>query len=313
MQIQPPLRASSYGISRPRSISIGTATARSISALQKTATLQYYIDCLHMPFVTTPDTEAHQKSRPGMAATLSSSGHEINMPTSTRLSINMGRSTTGLWDSNMYLSSGLTDMYNIRQFEGLDEDTSDFLPAYSSDQQSPVDEAETALTSYQLYHLAPSISRQQNTYDYGLMDSGGPIANIDPQLQWHHAPQQYIAYGGTRTVSQPSSTHNSPISTSRHSYGPISVSASPSHPLPLSRPSMGTFCQQTSAQQTALYGREAESETESQKSTSDIGKTKAFLRKGRSGTVYTVCPKQVYKCLYDLKCKATTQKACDIK
>lgn len=41
-------------------------------------------------------------------------------------------------------------------------------------------------------------------------------------------------------------------------------------------------------------------------------KASSFQRKGRSGDVYTVCPKQTYECLFS-NCKETKQKACDMR
>ncbi|RPB24710.1 hypothetical protein L211DRAFT_143785 [Terfezia boudieri ATCC MYA-4762] len=257
-------------------------------------------------FVTAPNTEVpqqvtlraqkvHHTSRPrtNIMHTLGTSGIDLQPSILAR---------TMDWTPNPYIA--LQDDI-MRQLQSTSLETS----SYSPDQQSPVNGTQAPLPTYQLYHSGPSISRQ---YGYStdlrsqtLIDSA--CSNIDPQLQ-HSSP----AYGGYGTRSLPNSIHNSPTSTPTHNYGPITMSTSPPRPLPLPRTNM-LFCQQTPVQRTAVHVRESESETESQKSTSDASKNRAFLRKGRSGTVYTVCPKQLYRCLYDPKCGITKQKACDMK
>jgi len=252
--------------------------------------------------------------------TLGSSG--IDLPASARLAVDMGR-TTDSWASSPYIAHALAGNILGQLDTSLDEDafhlgySTSSLPPYSPDQQSPVNGTE--VPSYQLYPSMPPISRQQNTYDYSDLRSQSLIesacSNIDPQLQVstlaHRNPPPYNAYG-TRTTSLPSSIHNSPTSTSGHIYGSLAMSASPPRPVQLPRSNI-PFYQQRPVQRTAIHAREADSETESQKSTSDACKNRAFLRKGRSGIAYTVCPKQEYKCLYDPKCKVTKQKACDMK
>ncbi|KAF8426240.1 hypothetical protein EV426DRAFT_20409 [Tirmania nivea] len=289
-----------------------------------------------MPFVTAPDTQAsqqqvhqvHHTSRPRSTTMTTLGNFGVNLPTSVR-TLTMGRTTDHSWTGNSYLA--LADGIMGQLDTGLDEGTSlkdghetradlgfystSTLPLYSPVQQSPVNRAETHLPSYQLYASVPSTSRQQHACDYSGPRINSACSNIDPQLQTttlgHHHPPPYAAYG-TRAISLPSSVHNSPTSTPGHIYGSIMVSTRPPRPPQLPQSSM-LFCPQIPAQRTSIHVREAESETESQKSTSDAGKNRAFLRKGRSGTVYTVCPKQLYRCLFDPKCKVTKQKACDMK
>jgi len=282
-------------------------------------------------FARTPDAQASQQailisqrvqhtSRPrSNMTTLGRSGIDLSTP--MRLPINIGRAMD--WASSSYFTDdimgqldtglgegGLKDGYETRaglNFHGNYSTSS--LPAYSPDQQSPVNGADASLTSYQLFPQVSSLSRQQHAYEYSDLHQN----LIDPELQAptlvHHNPPQYSAYA--RATSLPGTVHNSPTSTPVHNHGSIALSASPSV-LPRANSGMA-FCQPIPTQRTVGPLREAESETESQKSTSDVGKNRAFLRKGRSGAVYTVCPKQLYRCLYDPKCNVTKQKACDMK
>jgi len=248
-------------------------------------------------FVTTPDSQAsQQRPRSNTMATLGSSG--IDLQASIRLPTDMARTMD--WAQDPYVAFPDDIMGQL-------QDTS----SYFLDQQSPVNGTESPL-SY-LYASPQPIARQYgfvNLRPQTLIDSA--CSNIDPQLQASTLVHHSSPYGTYNARSLPNSIRNSPTSTPTHTHEPIKMSPSPARPLPLPRANM-SFCQSTPAQRTSMHPQDAESEAESQKSTSDAGKNRAFLRKGRSGTVYTVCPKQLYRCLYDPKCTITKQKACDMK
>ena len=136
---------------------------------------------------------------------------------------------------------------------------------------------------------------------------------LDPSLGMDNFSQAPFFVSPTSTTSSPRSRLIQPcVDTSASGVPRVGGGGSFALTTPIlpAQPQNGLNTQQDllpGSRRSSISSGQAPSEAANCRS-----KASSFLRKGRSGDRYIVCPKKTYQCLFG-KCEVTMQKACDIR